>query len=93
MTEKRERSKFIFWSRNDYYCIICWSWYRYNHDSRWCRVWIQLTLWAVVFSIIATIALQEMVARLALVTNEGLGEAIGIFLITNYLKSSQFGSV
>lgn len=33
-------------------------------------------LWAVVFSIIATIALQEMVARLALVTNEGLGEAI-----------------
>ena len=33
-------------------------------------------LWAVLFSIIATIALQEMVARLALVTNEGLGEAI-----------------
>lgn len=33
-------------------------------------------LWAVIFSIIATIALQEMVARLALVTNEGLGEAI-----------------
>ena len=32
--------------------------------------------WAVLFSIIATIALQEMVARLALVTNEGLGEAI-----------------
>lgn len=33
-------------------------------------------LWTVLFSIIATIALQEMVARLALVTNEGLGEAI-----------------
>lgn len=41
-------------------------------------------LWAVLFSIIATVALQEMVARLALVTNEGLGEAIRIYSIIIY---------
>lgn len=33
-------------------------------------------LWAVVFSVIATIVVQEMVIRLSLVTREGLGEAI-----------------
>src|SRR5699024_3096379 len=33
-------------------------------------------LWAVVFSVITTIVLQEMVIRLSLVTREGLGEAI-----------------
>ncbi len=33
-------------------------------------------LWALVFSIIATIVLQEMSARLGLVTGQGLGEAI-----------------
>lgn len=33
-------------------------------------------LWAVLFSIIATIILQEMIIRLALVTRRGLGEAI-----------------
>lgn len=33
-------------------------------------------LWAVLFSIIATIVLQEMIIRLALVTRRGLGEAI-----------------
>ncbi|RLL46997.1 divalent metal cation transporter [Oceanobacillus piezotolerans] len=33
-------------------------------------------LWAVIFSIIATIVLQEMVARLGIITQEGLGEAI-----------------
>ena len=33
-------------------------------------------LWAVIFSVIATIVLQEMVIRLSLVTREGLGEAI-----------------
>ncbi|MCG7339271.1 Nramp family divalent metal transporter [Staphylococcus sp. ACRSN] len=33
-------------------------------------------LWAVVFSIVATIVLQEMIIRLSLVTREGLGEAI-----------------
>ena len=33
-------------------------------------------LWAVLFSIITTIILQEMVARLGIITREGLGEAI-----------------
>lgn len=33
-------------------------------------------LWAVLFSIITTIILQEMVARLGIITKEGLGEAI-----------------
>ncbi|MFC3900452.1 Nramp family divalent metal transporter [Aliicoccus persicus] len=33
-------------------------------------------LWALLFSIIATIVLQEMIIRLALVTRRGLGEAI-----------------
>lgn len=33
-------------------------------------------LWAMVFSIIATIVLQEMAARLGWITREGLGEAI-----------------
>lgn len=33
-------------------------------------------LWAVLFSVIATIILQEMIIRLALVTRQGLGEAI-----------------
>src|SRR5690625_3179039 len=33
-------------------------------------------LWAVLFSVIATIILQEMIIRLALVTRRGLGEAI-----------------
>lgn len=76
MTEKRERSKFSIFGPG---MIITASFvgpgtvttmtqggagFRYS------------LLWAVVFSIIATIALQEMVARLALVTNEGLGEAI-----------------
>lgn len=33
-------------------------------------------LWALIFSVIATIVLQEMAARLGIVTQEGLGEAI-----------------
>jgi manganese transport protein len=33
-------------------------------------------LWALTFSIIATLVLQEMSARLGVVTGEGLGEAI-----------------
>lgn len=33
-------------------------------------------LWALIFSIIATVVLQEMAARLGLVTQKGLGEAI-----------------
>ncbi|NET55634.1 MAG: divalent metal cation transporter [Symploca sp. SIO2E6] len=34
-------------------------------------------LWAVVFSTIATIILQEMSGRLGVVTRQGLGEALG----------------
>ena len=33
-------------------------------------------LWAIVFSIVATIVLQEMAARLGLVSRQGLGEAL-----------------
>lgn len=33
-------------------------------------------LWAVVFSIIATIVLQEMTARLGIITRQGLGDAV-----------------
>lgn len=33
-------------------------------------------IWAVLFSVIATIVIQEMIIRLALVTRQGLGEAI-----------------
>ena len=33
-------------------------------------------LWAIVFSIVATIVLQEMSARLGVVSREGLGEAL-----------------
>ena len=33
-------------------------------------------LWALVFSMLATMALQEMAARLGLITGEGLGEAV-----------------
>lgn len=33
-------------------------------------------LWAIVFSVIATVVLQDMAARLGLITREGLGEAL-----------------
>jgi manganese transport protein len=33
-------------------------------------------LWAIVFSVIATIVLQEMTARLGIITQKGLGEAV-----------------
>lgn len=33
-------------------------------------------LWAAVFSVIATVILQEMAARLGIITRKGLGEAI-----------------
>lgn len=33
-------------------------------------------LWALLFSVIATIVLQEMTARLGLITQKGFGEAI-----------------
>lgn len=33
-------------------------------------------LWAILFSIIATIVLQEMTARLGIITRKGLGDAV-----------------
>ena len=44
-------------------------------------------LWALLFSIAATIILQEMAARLGLVTRKGLGEAIRDILPRGPLKS------
>src|SRR5699024_6920475 len=35
-------------------------------------------LWAVIFSIVATIVLQEMVARIGIITKQGLGENIRV---------------
>lgn len=43
-------------------------------------------LWAVVFAIIATIILQEMVARIGVVTKEGLGENIRELFDNKILK-------
>ncbi|MFS0575990.1 Nramp family divalent metal transporter [Sporosarcina sp. 179-K 3D1 HS] len=47
-------------------------------------------LWAVVFSILATIILQEMSARLGIITRQGLGEAIREQFANPILK---FGSM
>lgn len=76
MTEKRERSKFSIFGPG---MIITASFVGPGTVTTMTQGGAGFgysILWAVVFSIIATIALQEMVARLALVTNEGLGEAI-----------------
>lgn len=43
-------------------------------------------LWTVIFSIIAAISLQEMAARLGIVTRKGLGEAIVDNCKTEFLK-------
>lgn len=43
-------------------------------------------LWAVVFSIVATIILQEMVARIGIVTKQGLGENIRELFQNQILK-------
>lgn len=76
MTEKRERSKFSIFGPG---MIITASFVGPGTVTTMTQGGAGFgysLLWAVVFSIIATIALQEMVVRLALVTNEGLGEAI-----------------
>lgn len=76
MTERRERSKFSIFGPG---MIITASFVGPGTVTTMTQGGAGFgysLLWAVVFSIIATIALQEMVARLALVTNEGLGEAI-----------------
>src|SRR5690625_750935 len=43
-------------------------------------------LWAVVFAIVATIILQEMVARIGVVTKQGLGENIRELFDNKILK-------
>lgn len=50
-------------------------------------------LWTVVFAIIATIVLQEMAARLGVVTREGLAEAIGKTFENRILKWLSLGLV
>jgi Mn2+/Fe2+ NRAMP family transporter len=47
-----------------------------------------MMLWAILFSVIATIVLQEMTARLGLVTQSGFGEAIRKELKHPFLKMS-----
>ncbi len=50
-------------------------------------------LWTVAFAIIATIVLQEMAARLGVVTREGLAEAIGKTFQNRILKYLSLGLV
>ncbi len=44
-------------------------------------------LWAVVFSVVATIVLQEMSARLGLVSREGLGEALRTTFSNRFVRA------
>ncbi|MDT0743982.1 Nramp family divalent metal transporter [Mammaliicoccus sciuri] len=76
MTEKRERSKFSIFGPGMIITATFVGPGTVTTMTQGGAGFGYSLLWAVVFSIIATIALQEMVARLALVTNEGLGEAI-----------------
>ncbi len=50
-------------------------------------------LWAVVFSVIATIVLQEMSARLGLVSREGLGEALRTMFSNRIVRVLSIGLV
>ncbi len=50
-------------------------------------------LWAVVFSVIATIVLQEMSARLGLVSREGLGEALRTTFSNRFVRGLCIGLV
>lgn len=50
-------------------------------------------LWTVVFAVIATIVLQEMAARLGVVTREGLSEAIAKTFENKMLKNLSLGLV
>jgi manganese transport protein len=50
-------------------------------------------LWAMLFAIVATITLQEMSARLGLVTGSGLSEAISKALTVNWLRYVAFGLI
>ncbi len=50
-------------------------------------------LWALLFATVATIILQEMSARLGLVTQKGLGENLRVLLQTSRLKWPLFGLI
>ena len=50
-------------------------------------------LWALLFATVATIILQEMSARLGLVTQQGLGETLRIMLSQSIWKWPLFGLV
>lgn len=50
-------------------------------------------LWALLFATVATIVLQEMSARLGLVTQQGLGETLRIMLSQSIWKWPLFGLI
>jgi len=50
-------------------------------------------LWVVLFSILATIILQEMSARLGLVTRRGLGEALRGAFANRFLRAATIGLI
>ncbi len=50
-------------------------------------------LWAVMFSLLATIVLQEMAARLGIVSRRGLGEAVRTSFRSRYLMYAAIGLV
>lgn len=45
-------------------------------------------LWAILFSVVATVLLQEMAARLGLVTRQGLGEALRVAFASPLLRDA-----
>ena len=50
-------------------------------------------LWAIFFAILATIVLQEMSARLGLVTKAGLSEAINQLITQPFIRYLSFGTI
>jgi len=50
-------------------------------------------LWAIFFAVLATIVLQEMSARLGLVTKAGLSEAINQLITRPFVKYLSFGTI
>ena len=50
-------------------------------------------LWVLLFAVVATILLQEMAARLGLVTQQGLGEALRAEILNPFLKVVSLGLV
>ena len=50
-------------------------------------------LWAMLFSIVATVVLQEMAARLGFITRSGLGEALRAYFTNPAVRIAVFGLV